>query len=81
MGNKDSDGKIIKVQSPLKLDPDQVNKIEKFMSKYLEEKKVTVENTVNPDIMGGIIVEFGSKILDLSIAGNIEKLGNEITGK
>ncbi|THG99932.1 hypothetical protein EW026_g2508 [Hermanssonia centrifuga] len=39
-------------------------------------KTVKVTNKVNPSILGGIVVDFGDKTVDLSVASRVNKLNN-----
>ncbi|KAH9930392.1 OSCP, subunit 5 of the stator stalk of mitochondrial F1F0 ATP synthase [Amylocystis lapponica] len=39
-------------------------------------KSVKVANKVNPAVLGGIVVDFGDKTLDLSVASRVNKLNN-----
>ncbi|CAL1706963.1 unnamed protein product [Somion occarium] len=39
-------------------------------------KSLKVTNKVNPSILGGIVVDFGDKTIDLSVASRVNKLNN-----
>ncbi|EMD37419.1 hypothetical protein CERSUDRAFT_114086 [Gelatoporia subvermispora B] len=39
-------------------------------------KSLKVQNKVNPAILGGIVVDFGDKTIDLSVASRVTKLNN-----
>lgn len=43
-----------------------------------EGKTLKVSNQVNPDILGGLIVEVGDKTVDLSIASKVSKLNHAL---
>jgi F-type H+-transporting ATPase subunit delta len=51
----------------------QIKDIEKSLSKSLG-KTVTAEETVDESILGGVIVKVGSKMVDASVLGGLEKL-------
>jgi F-type H+-transporting ATPase subunit O len=42
-------------------------------------EKVTVETTVDPSIMGGMIVEIGDRYIDMSIASKIKTYTDILT--
>ncbi|KAK0741061.1 ATP synthase delta subunit-domain-containing protein [Schizothecium vesticola] len=42
-------------------------------------KKLKVTNTVNPDIVGGLIVEIGDRTIDLSVSSKIHKMNKLLT--
>ena len=41
-------------------------------------KKIKFVNKVNPSLLGGLVVEFGEKTVDLSVASKVNKLNNLI---
>ncbi|CCM03595.1 uncharacterized protein FIBRA_05733 [Fibroporia radiculosa] len=41
-----------------------------------QAKSVKVENKINPSVLGGIVVDFGDKTLDLSVASRVTRLNN-----
>jgi len=45
-----------------------------------EGKTLKVSNPVNPDILGGLVVEVGDKTVDLSVASKVAKL-NQVIGE
>ncbi|KAH0827794.1 ATP synthase delta subunit-domain-containing protein [Lanmaoa asiatica] len=44
-------------------------------------KSLKVVNKVNPSVMGGIVVDFGDKSIDLSVSSRVNKLNNILQGK
>ncbi|THH28653.1 hypothetical protein EUX98_g5537 [Antrodiella citrinella] len=42
----------------------------------LKAKSLKVENKVNPTVLGGIVVDFGDKTIDLSVASRVNKLNS-----
>jgi len=62
----------IKIISVYSLSKEEIEKLTKFFSKSSAE----IENIIDPSIIGGMIIQQGSKIIDLSIKNrlkNIEK--------
>ena len=51
----------------------QITEIEKSLGKSLG-KKVKAEEEVDESILGGVIVKVGSKMVDASVSGGLEKL-------
>lgn len=43
-------------------------------------KKVEIETAVDPDIIGGFVIEFGDKLYDASVAHKLETLKKEFKG-
>ncbi|ORY57981.1 hypothetical protein BCR35DRAFT_335221 [Leucosporidium creatinivorum] len=66
--------------------------LEKDLQKRLEEalkgsalagsgKTLIIENKVNDAVLGGLVVDFGDKTVDLSVASKVNKLNAQISGK
>jgi F-type H+-transporting ATPase subunit O len=54
-----------------------LNRLESAVTKseYVGQgKKLKVTNKVNPDIVGGLVVEIGDRTIDLSVSSKIAKL-------
>lgn len=47
-------------------------------SKFLGKNKFEMENIINPDIIGGFVLEYDNKILDNSISNQLNKLKNNL---
>ncbi|KAI5928289.1 ATP synthase delta subunit-domain-containing protein [Camillea tinctor] len=65
------------VTSAQQLDNKTLNRLESAVSKsrYVGQgKKLKVTNQVNPDIIGGLVVEIGDRTIDLSVSSKIAKL-------
>ncbi|KAH7366831.1 ATP synthase F1 [Plectosphaerella cucumerina] len=65
------------VTSAQALDNKTLNRLESAVSKspYVGQgKKLKVTNTVNPDIIGGLVVEVGDRTIDLSVSAKIAKM-------
>jgi F-type H+-transporting ATPase subunit O len=59
------------------LDNKSLNRLEAAVAKsaYVGAgKKLTVTNQVNPDIVGGLVVEIGDRTIDLSVSSKIAKM-------
>jgi len=66
------------VMSALPLTEDEQKLISDEMLKKLGEK-AEVNFNVNPDILGGLIVKVGDKVVDGSVAGQIQNLRNSLS--
>lgn len=64
------------------LDSKTLARLETAVSKsqYVGQgKKLTVTNKVNPDILGGLVVEIGDRTIDLSVSSKIAKMNKLLT--
>lgn len=70
------------VTSAQALDNKTLNRLEAAVSKspYVGQgKKLKVTNNVNPDIIGGLVVEVGDRTIDLSVSAKIAKMNKLLT--
>ncbi|KAI1855169.1 hypothetical protein JX265_006689 [Neoarthrinium moseri] len=70
------------VTSATQLDNRTLGRLETAVTKsaYVGQgKKLKVTNTVNPDIVGGLVVEIGDRTIDLSVSSKIAKMNKLLT--
>jgi F-type H+-transporting ATPase subunit O len=69
------------VTSAAKLDDKTLRRLETAIGKseYSQGKKLKVTSKVNPDILGGLIVEIGERTMDLSVSSKINRLNKMLT--
>ncbi|KAL8695326.1 MAG: hypothetical protein Q9218_000225 [Villophora microphyllina] len=69
------------VTSAAKLDSKLLQRLEAVVAKseYSQGKKLKVVPKVNPDIMGGLVVEIGDRTIDLSVSSKITKMNKLLT--
>jgi F-type H+-transporting ATPase subunit delta len=54
------------------------NEKSQIASKFIGDRKCEIENVVNPEILGGFVLEFDNKILDNSISTQLQTLKNNL---
>ncbi|KAF5003564.1 hypothetical protein FDECE_9903, partial [Fusarium decemcellulare] len=72
----------VTVTSAQPLDKRTLNRLETAVSKstYVGQgQKLKVTNAVNPDIVGGLVVEIGDRTIDLSVSARIAKMNKLLT--
>ncbi|KAL4820222.1 ATP synthase delta subunit-domain-containing protein [Aspergillus spinulosporus] len=71
----------LSITSAQELDAKTLNRLERAVSKseFSQGKKLKVVSKVNPDIVGGLIVEIGDRTIDLSVSSKIAKLNKALT--
>ena len=65
----------VEVVSPYKLHDEEINSLRKNIS-ILEQAEIS--NSVDPNILAGVVIKFGSKMIDLSIKGELHDIRNKI---
>ncbi|PLN80983.1 ATP synthase oligomycin sensitivity conferral protein [Aspergillus taichungensis] len=71
----------LNITSAQELDTKTINRLEKAVAKseYSQGKKLKVVSKVNPDLVGGLVVEIGDRTIDLSVSSKIAKLNKALT--
>jgi F-type H+-transporting ATPase subunit O len=69
------------VTSASKLDDKLLKRLEAAMTKseYSQGKKIKTVTKVNPEILGGLVVEIGERTIDLSVSSKISRLNKMLT--
>jgi F-type H+-transporting ATPase subunit delta len=68
------------VSTAVPMEKDEADKLSARLSK-LTGKKVLIEPAVSPDIIGGVVVRVGGKLLDGSTRAKLEALKKKLIGK
>ncbi|RAH41889.1 F1F0 ATP synthase subunit 5 [Aspergillus aculeatinus CBS 121060] len=71
----------LSITSAQELDTKTLNRLERAVSKseFSQGKKLKVVSKVNPDLLGGLVVEIGDRTIDLSVSSKIAKLNKALT--
>jgi F-type H+-transporting ATPase subunit delta len=67
----------VTVTSAIELDPDVVERIGKEIEQQTGNK-VELESRVDPDILGGLVLQVGNMVLDTSIRNRLDKLRKSV---
>ena len=63
----------VRVRSVEKLDRSDENKLSKFLNDVLK-KEVSINNIVDKQIMGGVVIEIGSYVIDNSFVNKLRRI-------
>ncbi|KAE8149330.1 ATP synthase oligomycin sensitivity conferral protein [Aspergillus avenaceus] len=71
----------LNITSAQELDKKTINRLEKAVSQsqYSQGKKLKVVTKVDPELVGGLVVEIGDRTIDLSVSSKIAKLNKALT--
>ncbi|KAF5860636.1 ATP synthase F0 subcomplex subunit OSCP atp5, partial [Aspergillus alliaceus] len=71
----------LNITSAQDLDKKSITRIEKAVSQsqLSQGKKLKVVTKVDPDLVGGLVVEIGDRTIDLSVSSKIAKLNKALT--
>ena len=67
----------VTLTSAVELDPAIAEQVGEEVSKQTD-RKVNLTSTVDPDILGGLVLRVGNMVLDTSIRSRLERLRREI---
>jgi ATP synthase F1 delta subunit len=68
----------VQVTSAVELDASLVESIGKRIAERTG-RRVELNSTVDPDIIGGLVLRVGNKVLDASVHGRLERLRRQLT--
>ncbi|KAJ5925058.1 ATP synthase subunit 5 [Penicillium verhagenii] len=71
----------LSITSAQELDTKTINRLEKAVAKseFSQGKKLKIVTKVNPDLVGGLVVEIGDRTIDLSVSSKIAKMNKALT--
>lgn len=69
---------LAEVISAVELSDEQKETVRQKVQNMTEAKSVELVSTVDPDLIGGVIVKIGSKVLDASIRGQLRRIGLQL---
>jgi len=70
---------LAEITSALKLSRQQEDTICDRVKAMTKSKSVELEVTINPDLIGGVIIKVGSQVVDASIRGQLRRLKSSLT--
>ncbi len=79
--NHEEERVVAKVSSIRKLDEGLKNELISFLKERYKAKEVTLKEALDEKLLGGIKVEVGDEIIDLTIKNKIKKLQEYLTRK
>lgn len=71
----------VKLYSVTELDSDQLNQVKTLLQKKYPQKTIEINSIIDPKILGGIVIQIDSKVIDASLKNqllSIEKECNSI---
>lgn len=69
---------LAEVTSAIELTDEQKDTVRQKVKSMTNAQSVEIETQVDPDLIGGVIVKVGSKVLDASIRGQLRRIGLQL---
>jgi F-type H+-transporting ATPase subunit delta len=70
---------LAEITSALKLSRSQEDSLRDRVKAMTKSKSVQLDITINPDLIGGVIIKVGSQVVDASIRGQLRRLKTSLT--
>lgn len=69
---------LAEVISAAELTDEQKETVRQKVQSMTEAQSVELESSVDPDLIGGVIIQIGSQVLDASIRGQLRRIGLQL---
>jgi F-type H+-transporting ATPase subunit delta len=68
----------VNVESAVETDEKTLQSIKKFVMEKTGAKDIELHTSINPSVIGGLVIKFGDNLLDSSIAAKLRNLKKEL---
>ncbi len=68
----------VEVTTAVELSEEEGNRIKERLGRLLEGREVILDTSVDPDILGGAVFQFGGRMVDSSVRGQLLSLREEM---
>lgn len=68
---------VAMIETAFELEPEQVLQLKQRLDRHFDSK-LNLNVTTNPELIGGILVTVGDKVLDLSVRGSLESMSKTL---
>ena len=69
---------LAEVISAIELTDEQKETVRQKVAGMTDARSVELESRVDPDLIGGVIIQIGSKVLDASVRGQLRRIGLQL---
>lgn len=69
---------LAEVTSAVELSDEQKEAVRQKVQSMTEANAVELKTSVDPDLIGGVVIQIGSQVLDASIRGQIRRIGLQL---
>ncbi|WAL60139.1 ATP synthase F1 subunit delta [Thermocoleostomius sinensis] len=70
---------LAEVTSAIPLSDEQQESIRQKVKGMAQAQQVELDTKIDPDLLGGVIIKVGSKIIDASLRGQLRRIGTRLT--
>lgn len=69
---------LAEVVSAVELTDEQKETVRQKVQRMTEAKSVELASRIDPDLIGGVVIQIGSQVLDASIRGQLRRIGLQL---
>lgn len=69
---------LAEVVSAVELSDEQKETVRRKVQRMTEAKSVELASRIDPDLIGGVVIQIGSQVLDASIRGQLRRIGLQL---
>ena len=69
---------LAEVTSAIELTDEQKETVRQKVVSMTDAQSVELETRVDPDLIGGVVIQIGSKVLDASVRGQLRRIGLQL---
>ncbi|MGF1536058.1 MAG: ATP synthase F1 subunit delta [Elainellaceae cyanobacterium] len=70
---------LAEVTSAIPLSDEQKEAVRRKVMEFASANQVELETTVDPDLIGGVIIKVGSQVIDASLRGQLRRIGFKLS--
>ena len=68
----------VSVKSAIALDDKSLQDVKRYLKGLVEQDELQIENTIDASVIGGMVIQFDDKLLDLSIAKELKEIRKQL---
>ena len=69
---------LAEVVSAVELSDEQKETVRQKVQRMTEAKSIELASRIDPDLIGGVVIQIGSQVLDASIRGQLRRIGLQL---
>lgn len=72
---------LVSVSTVMPLSEDQITLLTNRLQSLTKSKVIKLNVEIRPDLLGGLVLKIGSKVIDMSIYGQLSQLSSQLNGR
>ncbi len=68
----------VTVKSAIALNEKSLGDVKRYLAGIINQDELQIENVIDPEVIGGMVIQFEDKLLDLSIAKELKEIRKQL---